>query len=187
MVVSVPRFDAFVEEHLHGLLRTAFLIAWDESEAEDLVQETLFRVARNWRRVAAMEHPFAYARRILVRLAVADAPKRRRRGSELAMTDSAAAAALGMAAGAPELAALEIRAELISALGRLNPRQRAVIVLRYFCDLSESETAEAVGCSLGTVKSNASRGLEQLRQILEPGDAGSVSDTVSLKPRSAEL
>jgi DNA-directed RNA polymerase specialized sigma24 family protein len=60
-------------------------------------------------------------------------------------------------------------------------------VLRYFFGLSESETAEAVGCSLGTVKSNASRGLQQLRQILEPGDAGSVSDPVSLKPRSAEL
>jgi RNA polymerase sigma-70 factor (sigma-E family) len=187
MVEPVPRFEVFVEEHLNGLLRTAFLIAWDEREAEDLVQETLFRVARNWRRVAAMEHPFAYARRILVRLAVADAPKRYRRRTELATTESVAAAALEIAAAGTELAALEIRAELIAALGRLNPRQRAVIVLRYFFDLSEAETAEAVGCSLGTVKSNASRGLEQLRQILEPGDVTSASDTGSLKPRSVEL
>ncbi len=187
MAAPVPRFEAFVEENLHPLLRTAFLIAWDEREAEDLVQETLFRVARKWRQVAAMEHRFAYARRILVRLAVAGATKRHRRRTELAATDNLAAAALEIAVGAAELGALEIRAELISALGRLNPRQRAVIVLRYFFDLSESETAAAVGCSLGTVKSNASRGLEQLRQILEPGDAGSVSDSVSLKPRSAEL
>jgi RNA polymerase sigma-70 factor (sigma-E family) len=187
MEEPVPTFDAFVAEHVDGLLRTAFLIAWDAREAEDLVQETLFRVARNWRRVAAMEYPFAYARRILVRLAVADAQKRRRRRAELATTATVGAAALELAAGAPELAAFEIRAELISALGRLNPRQRAVIVLRYFFDLSEAETAEAVGCSLGTVKSNASRGLEQLRQIFEPRDVEAVSDAESLKPRSAQL
>jgi RNA polymerase sigma-70 factor (sigma-E family) len=187
MATLEPRFETFVEQNLHGLLRTAFLIAWDENEAEDLVQETLFRLARNWRRVAAMEYPFAYARRILVRLAMADAPKRRRRRDELATTDRNAAVSLEIAAGDSGLSTLEIRAELITALGQLNPRQRAVIVLRYFFDLSETETAEAVGCSLGTVKSNASRGFDQLRQMLEPADAGSVSDAGSLKPRSAEL
>lgn len=187
MAIREPRFETFVEENLHGLLRTAFLIAWDESEAEDLVQETLFRLARNWRRVAAMQYPFAYARRILVRLAVADAPRRRRRRDELSTTDSKAAASLEIAAGDSGLSTLEIRAALISALGQLNPRQRAVIVLRYFFDLSEAETAEAVGCSLGTVKSNASRGFDQLRQVLEPAEVGPVSDPGSLKPRSAEL
>jgi RNA polymerase sigma-70 factor (sigma-E family) len=181
MAESVPRFEAFVQEHLYGLLRTAYLICWDEREAEDLVQETLFRVARHWRRVANMEHPYAYARRVLVRLAVADAPKRRRRHTELASV----ARVPQIPADAPGLAALEIRTELISALGRLNPRQRAVIVLRYFFDLSEAETARTLGCSRGTVKSNSSRGLERLRRLL-PENPGLVADTLPVNRRSVE-
>jgi RNA polymerase sigma-70 factor (sigma-E family) len=184
MVESVPRFEAFVQAHLYSLLRTAYLLCWDEREAEDLVQETLFRVARHWRRVANMEHPYSYARRVLVRLAVADAPKRRRRHTELAATGNLAAVSQ-IPADATELAALEIRAELIDALGQLNPRRRAVIVLRYFFDLSESETAKALGCSRGTVKSNSSRGLDQLRRLL-PGQPESAADTWPLNPRSAE-
>lgn len=68
----------------------------------------------------------------------------------------------------PELAQLEIRDELVTALGQLPPRQRAVLVLRYFLDLSEAETSRALGCTPGTVKSTAAKALARLRTHLEP-------------------
>jgi RNA polymerase sigma-70 factor (sigma-E family) len=156
-------FDEFVAEHLEQLLQTAYLITWDAGEAEDLVQESLLKVARRWPRVRAMEQPRAYARRILVNLALDDARGRSRRRNEL---DEAAAVIDGPARDL--LAGLETRAELLDALARLTPRQRAVLVLRYFNDLTEAQTAEVLGCSPGTVKSNASRGLARLREALAP-------------------
>jgi RNA polymerase sigma-70 factor (sigma-E family) len=156
-------FDEFVAGNLEQLLRTAYLITWDQGEAEDLVQECMFKVARRWPRVRRMAQPRAYARRILINLALDDAHGRARRRGELE-------------APAPEpdepardlLAGLETRDELLDALARLAPRQRAVLVLRYFNDLTEADTAEVLGCSPGTVKSNASRGLARLREALTP-------------------
>lgn len=77
-------FERFVAERTGPLLRTAFLVPGDAAEAEDLVQETLFRVARRWPRVAAMESPGAYARKILLNLALRDSRRRSRRRAELA-------------------------------------------------------------------------------------------------------
>jgi RNA polymerase sigma-70 factor (sigma-E family) len=156
-------FDLFVASNLEQLLKTAYLITWDVGEAEDLVQECLFKVARRWPRVRRMAQPGGYARRILVNLAVDGARGRARRRGEL---DGAAAVA-----DEPDrdlLIGLETRAELLDALARLTPRQRAVLVLRYFNDLTEAETAEVLGCSPGTVKSNTSRGLARLREVLAP-------------------
>lgn len=164
-------FDEFVAAHVDDLLRTAYLIVWDEGEAEDLVQECLMRVARRWPRVRRMEHPLAYARRILVNRALDGARGRARRRSELEPEMAARASA------ADPLAAIDTRAELIAALGRLPARQRAVLVLRYFDDLTEAQVAEVLGCSPGTVKSSSSRGLARLREVLQP---------VALKPRSTE-
>jgi len=155
-----PDFDRFVAESVNGLLRTAYLIAGDQHEAQDIVQETLLRVAARWPRVSRMEHPAAYARRILVNLAVREGPKRSRRRAELRQTEHAASAA-------PETH-LESDDELRAALAALPPRQRAVLVLRYFLDLPEAEVAAALQCSLGTVKSTASRGLARLEQTLRP-------------------
>ena len=76
-------FDRFVSENADGLLRTAYLIVWDLPEAEDLLQETLLKVAKRWPKVSRMDHPIAYARRILVNLALAAGPKRSRRRAEL--------------------------------------------------------------------------------------------------------
>jgi RNA polymerase sigma-70 factor (sigma-E family) len=156
-------FDDFVAGNLEQLLKTAYLITWDAGEAEDLVQECLFKIARRWPRVRGMVQPRAYARRILVNLAVDGAHSRARRRGEL----DGAPAVPGWAAG-DLLAGLETRAELLDALARLTPRQRAVLVLRYFNDLTEAQTAEVLGCSPGTVKSNASRGLARLREVLAP-------------------
>lgn len=152
-------YDRFVTDNADGLLRTAYLIVWDLPEAEDLLQETLFKVARRWGKVRRMEHPIAYARRILVNLALADGPKRSRRRAELSEAQHGEPAAP---------APVDTHDELYAALAALPPRQRAVIVLRYFLDLPEAEVAAALQCSLGTVKSTASRGLARLEQTLRP-------------------
>jgi RNA polymerase sigma-70 factor (sigma-E family) len=154
-------FDRFVADSATPLLRTAYLIVGDLHEAEDLVQETLFKVAKRWPRVSRMEHPAAYARRILVNQALRGGPGRSRRRGELSDVRVAEAAAP---------AALDTHDELHAALAALPPRQRAVLVLRYFLDLPEAEVAAAMRCSLGTVKSTASRGLARLEQTLRPSD-----------------
>ncbi len=158
-------FDRFIGGAAASLLRTAFLLTWDERDAEDLVQECLIRVARRWPRVRSMEYPAAYARRVLVNLSLDDAPRRQRRRSELAGSglsaewrpDDASAQLLG---------AVDNQSQLLAALGALTTRQRAAVVLRYFEDLSEPEVAALLGCSVGTVKSTTSRALERLRQTI---------------------
>jgi RNA polymerase sigma-70 factor (sigma-E family) len=164
-------FDNFVAAHIDDLLRTAYLIVWDEGEAEDLVQECLLKVARRWPRVRRMEQPQAYARRILVNLALDGARRRVRRRRELEPGTPPILSAID------PLQALETRTELLQALGQLHERQRAVLVLRYFNDLTEAQVADVLGCSPGTVKSSASRGLARLREALQP---------VPLQPRSTE-
>ena len=155
-------FDDFVATHVDDLLRTAYLIVWDEAEAEDLVQECLLKVARRWPRIRGMEQPRAYARRILVNLTVDGARGRARRRSELEPATGASPIAVD------PLPAVDGRAELFQALCELPARQRAVLVLRYFNDLTEAQVAEVLGCSPGTVKSSASRGLARLREALQP-------------------
>jgi RNA polymerase sigma-70 factor (sigma-E family) len=151
-------FDRFVAESANGLLRTAYLIVGDLPEAEDLVQETLLKVARRWPKVRRMDHPAAYARRILVNLALDGGVKRSRRRSELSEQQPREPAT----AATP----IDTHDELHATLAALPPRQRAVLVLRYFLDLPEAEVAAALQCSLGTVKSTASRGLARLEQAL---------------------
>ncbi len=171
MARATDDFDQFVAANVDDLLRTAYLIAWDEAEAEDLVQECLLKVARLWPRVRSMDQPRAYARRILINLATDGARGRARRRVELEPPSPAAPER-----SADPLAALDTHVELVEALGRLPPRQRAVLVLRYFHDLTEVQAAEVLGCPPGTVKSNASRGLARLREVFE----------LSLQPRSTE-
>jgi RNA polymerase sigma-70 factor (sigma-E family) len=165
-------FDRFVAGSADGLLRTAYLIVWDLPEAEDLIQETLLKVARRWPKVSRIDHPAAYARRILINLALAERPKRARRAelhdSSLIDARSGHDARSATAGATDATSAIDAHDELYAALATLPPRQRAVIVLRYFLDLSEAETAAALGCSLGTVKSTASRGLARLEQTLRP-------------------
>lgn len=162
-------FDEFVRAHAGGLLRTACLITWDDAEAEDLVQECLLRVSVRWRRVQAMDMPLAYARRILVNLALAGRDRRSRRRAELVGQDfdDATGERVDVNAGAL-LRALSERSELLDALGGLTTQQRTVLVLRYFEDLSEAQVADLLGCSTGTVKSSASRGVARLRGLLTP-------------------
>ncbi|HEX3979397.1 MAG TPA: SigE family RNA polymerase sigma factor [Solirubrobacteraceae bacterium] len=161
-------FEQFVTASSDALLRTAYLVAWDPVEAEDLVQECLLAVARRWPRVRRMDHPHAYARRVLINLALDGARRRTRHRQELVGDDAATLAAAPDESSARRLHAVGVRAELIEALGTLPPRQRAVLVLRYFEDLSEAQVAELLGCSVGTVKSTASRALARLQATLTP-------------------
>jgi RNA polymerase sigma-70 factor (sigma-E family) len=161
-------FDTFVAASTDSLMRTAYLIVGDVPDAEDLVQETLLKVAGRWHRVRRMEHPVAYARRILVNRALDDAGRRTRRRRELtgeALPDRYEDADESQA-----------HDELLTALAALPPRQRTAIVLRYFLDLPEAEVAAAMKCSLGTVKSTAARGLARLEQALRTtNDTRSIS------------
>jgi len=164
-------FDSFVAASTDSLMRTAYLIVWDLQDAEDLVQETLLKVAARWHRVRRMDHPLAYARRILVNLALDGAGRRTRRRREL--TGEALPDRPEEAGGAD---AFDTQHELHSALAALPPRQRTAIVLRYFLDLPEAEVAAAMKCSLGTVKSTAARGLARLEQALRTtNDTRSIS------------
>jgi RNA polymerase sigma-70 factor (sigma-E family) len=138
---------------------------WDLGEAEDLVQETLFEVARRWPRVRRMERPIAYARRILVNRALNGSARRTRRRQELIPRTAPERAAEPSGAGDTDG-----QDELMGALAALPPRMRAVLVLRYFLDLPEAEVAAALNCSLGTVKSTASRGLARLEQAMRPAN-----------------
>ena len=166
-------FDAFVGECSVSLLRTAYLVTGDAGHAEDLVQDCMFKVARRWARVSSMDSPRAYARRILMNQALDDSKRRYRHRAELAAMSPGEppAPARGRSVTSGAGATTEDRLELIRALGSLPPRQRAVLVLRYFDDLTESEVASTLGCSIGTVKSTASRALVKMRDLV-PNDSG---------------
>ena len=164
-------FERFAAAHADGLIRAAYLMVGDRGDAEDIVQECMLRLGRKWPRVRKMEHRGAYARRVMVSLVLDGRRERSRRSIELTVASgSEAAAEIGPAA------TLDARADLIRALHELPARPRAVIVLRYFSDLPEAEVATLLGCSVGTVKSSASRALARLRLALEestpePADA----------------
>lgn len=182
-------FDEFVTAHVRDLMNTAYLISCDESEAEDLVQECLVRVAKRWRRVQAMDRPAAYARRILVNLAIDGGHAQTRRRQELGREgQDAEMLPVGIIDDRAQAAfhAIPERALLLDALRRLAPQQRAVIVLRYFNDLSEAQIAKLLGCNVGTVKSSGARGLERLRAIVAPERARSHDATSSLRPERTE-
>jgi RNA polymerase sigma-70 factor (sigma-E family) len=164
-VAADEQFERFVAEVTDAIVRTGYLMTWDLPETEDLVQETLLQVARRWKRVRSMDHPAAYARRILVNLVIDGHEQRTRRKDELDSDDGAVDGYVDDAA-ARALDGIDATAEFRWALSALSRQQRAVIVLRYWEDLPEAEVAELLACSVGTVKSTASRGAARLREVL---------------------
>ncbi len=165
---AASRLDAAVDQltetyraHYSSLLRLAALLLDDPSSAEDIVQEAFIRVHASQHRLRNRDKMLAYMRQTVVNLARSTL-KRRLLGLRLLpkpMPDAASAEE-----GA--YAALE-RDALVKALRRLQRRQREVIVLRYFADLSEAETARVLGISIGSVKAYGSRGLVALRALME--------------------
>jgi RNA polymerase sigma-70 factor (sigma-E family) len=156
-VADEAGFTAFVDDASRGLLRTAWLLTGDWSSAEDLVQATLVKVWARWDSIdRAAAH--GYVRRVMLTTFLG---WRARRWSGETPTESLPERATDHDA----LRQVELRALLLPALLALPRQQRAVVVLRYFDDLTEASTAEVLGCSIGTVKSHAARALNTLRQV----------------------
>jgi RNA polymerase sigma-70 factor (sigma-E family) len=148
-------FRAFVEANGATLLHAARLLTGDHHRGEDLVQTALIKVYLKWGRI---DTPLPYARRALVNAHI-DQTRRRWWGER--PTETLPEAADPDQPG--EVSASDSRDELRRMLAGLAPKERAVIVLRYYCDLSEQETAATLGMPVGTVKSTCSRALARLR------------------------
>ena len=152
---GAPSFHTFVASRSQALWRCAWLLTGDEQKAEDLLQTALVKVWRRWSTVARDGAVEGYARRVLV-TTYTDWWRRRWTGE--VPTD-----VLPETGEAPRTDLADTRNDLLRALATLSRGQRAVVVLRYLEELSEAETAAVLGCSLGTVKSQLSRGLAALR------------------------
>jgi RNA polymerase sigma-70 factor (sigma-E family) len=164
-------FQAFVIGRWPRLMRTAFLLTGEQHAAEDLVQSTLEQVYVAWRKVGSADDPEAYVRRVMIN---AHARKHRRRLREfLAPKDDSGLAHEQPDAG-DRISQADDRNALLKALAQLPARQREAVVLRYWEDLTETQAAEAMGCSVGAVKSNAAKGIAKLRAI--PGLAETVTN-----------
>jgi RNA polymerase sigma-70 factor (sigma-E family) len=157
-------FDAYVRERWEPLLRTAALLTGDAHSAEDLVQESLVRAARHWHRVdpGAVD---AYVRRVMYTRSVDAWRWRRHQPDPVDTTEcDGARSPSGRSDGSDDAAT---RLTLLDALSRLTPRQRAVLVARFYEDRTEVDTARVLGCSVSTVKSQTRHALERLR-VLTP-------------------
>lgn len=150
-------FAGFVRENTPALLRTAYLLTGNAQQAEELVQDTLVRLYPKWDRVEGADVPLAYVRRSLTNGFINHARRAARR--EVHYAD------------VPErvdpfdpLTQLADRDQIWTGLKYLSERQRAALVLRFFEDLSDEESAAALGCRVGTVRSLISRALATLRE-----------------------
>jgi len=159
--------------------RVAFRILGDRPEAQDLTQEALARAYSRWNRVA--DYDEAWITRVVTNLALGEVRRRDRADRRLNATTRE-----------PAIDAVVVqRAELVTVLLRLSRRQREVVAMRYLADLPEAQVAAALGCSVGTVKQHASRGLAALRLALASSTARAVvaqpiSQPTSTLPSSAE-
>lgn len=153
-------FRAFVVGQSGGLLRTAWMLTGDRDLAEDLLQTALARTWPHWRRVAEGGAPVAYVRTVMVRTY---ASWRGRRWCGETPTDALPDREI-VSPGTAEVDDADL---LVRALAQLPRQQRATVVLRYYQDLPEQDVAHALNCSVGSVKTHASRGLARLRLLLD--------------------
>jgi RNA polymerase sigma-70 factor (sigma-E family) len=151
-------FADFVRQRSASMLRTAWLLTGgDWALAEDLAQAAFSEVWRHWTRVSVMEAPASYAHKVMLNTFLS---WRRRRWTAEISTERFVVSP----ATTGGFATVDMREVLRHALLQLSARQRAVIALRYFEDRSEAETAAIMGCTVGTVKSQASRAIAKLRK-----------------------
>ncbi len=155
-------FHAYVSQRLDGWRRTAYLLCQDWHTADDLVSITVTKLFRNWRKVRAADNRDAYAQRVLSRSWLDESRRASRR--EWAQPEP-----VDVAWSVPDR--ITDRESLTRLLRTLGPRQRAVLVLRFYLDYSVEDTAEILSISPGTVKSQSARGLETLRAAaVSPGN-----------------
>lgn len=154
-------FGAYVRASERRHKRLAFLLTGDLHEAEDLLQSAYAKTYPHWNRVRMYDVPDAYLRRVMVSLRTSWWRRHRNREWSVADVPESANHVSDHAGSVVE------SQELLLSLRQLPERQRAAVVLRHWCDLSEADTATAMGCSPGTVKSNTSKGLAHLRAALD--------------------
>ena len=155
---DAPSFQEYAASAWPWLYRSSYLLTGNHADAEDLAQQTLLQAYQSWAKVSRADQPAAYLRRMLTNLYISQRrPKARR--LEL-LTDAPPEPRPAPTAGP------EDRMVLWPHIASLPPRQRAVVVLRYYEQLSEREIAEALGCSTGNVKSTAHRALQALRAAI---------------------
>lgn len=153
-------FCEFVASRSSALFRVAYLLLGDHHLAQDLLQESLAKTYVAWPKLRDVANAEAYTRRVLVTTTISW--RRRRSFHERPLE------LLPESIGTDPTSALALHDTLWDLLLELPPRQRAAIVLRHYQDLSEAQTAQAMGCSVGTVKSSVSAGLKRLRQHVGP-------------------
>jgi RNA polymerase sigma-70 factor (sigma-E family) len=161
---DVAGFHAFFERHYAELARLAALLTGEADSADDLAADALVALWRHWDRMEAADHPVAYARGVVANLArsrIRSAVRERRRIAQFWSQRSERVED-------PDVPAV---LDLREALQQLPFRKRACVVLRHAFDLSEKDTAEALGISVGTVKSQTSRGVAELERLLSPEPA----------------
>jgi RNA polymerase sigma-70 factor (sigma-E family) len=170
-------FTHFVGARMGSLRRVAYLLCQDWQRADDLVQVAITRLYVRWDRARAMEHTEAYARTILVR-------------EYLSEQRSGWARRVRLDAPVPDTPLQPPDADTVldmrAALAGLPPRQRATVVLRFYCDLNVDQTAELLGCSAGTVKSQTAKGIDALRGRLRSGRDGQAYGPARSGPRSLD-
>jgi RNA polymerase sigma-70 factor (sigma-E family) len=167
------QLDAEFRDFMHGrwpaMVRLAYALTGDQGHAEDVAQAAFARAYASWPKVRRTENPEGYVRRIVI-----NENRNRFRKQRVTERLTDAPPEPGPRAGAADVTRqYDERSALMTALRRLGPRQRAVVVLRYWLGLTEAETAAELNCSVGTVKSQASRALATLRQSAELVDGGS--------------
>jgi RNA polymerase sigma-70 factor (sigma-E family) len=153
-------FEAFVQQRSAGLLRLSYLLTGDRGHAEDLLQTALLRTLRRWS--IARDAPEAYTRQVLVNLSRDRIRGQARRPRETSLPSDPDA----FRTVEPGVDRIGDRRLVADAVARLPVRQRQVVVLRFFADLTVEQTAEELGCTTGTVKSYTSRALTRLRELL---------------------
>ncbi len=154
-------FTDFVVDHGARLLRTACLLTGDGHSGEDLLQTSLAKAYGSWAKVSAADHPVAYVRRLMVNAHLSWLRR---------LTNTERVVETFPDRGTGDFSAAHAETDQMrTALLRLSPRVRTAVVLRYFDDLSEAETARLMGCSRSTVNNHVSRGLAALRDLLAPG------------------
>ena len=157
MAEAALTFEEFAAARLPAVLRFAAVLTGDRGLAEDVVQEVLLRASRRWESIAGLDRPEAYIRKMIVN----EYLSWRRRAWRLVPTGAGTDAYAQLA---PDPAADHAeRTAILAELARLPARQRAVLVLRYYESLSDTEIAEVLGCTPGTVRGYASRALANLR------------------------
>ena len=170
-------FEAYVQQRWEPLLRTAVLLTGDAHSAEDLVQEALVRAARHWHRVdpGAVD---TYVRRVMYTRWIDAWRWRRRQPDPVDPTEPDGIRPARTSGDGVD--ALATRLTLLDALARLTPRQRAVLVARFYEDRTEVDAARVLGCSVSTVKSQTRHALERLR-LLAPELAATFGREESLR------